>query len=133
LRVLVLDESQLLAWMVGHFAPPGTSVVGLTSFDAARRALLESPPDAAVVSISSPHTPWREFRKLCSCQRPPVPVLFASSVFASAADAGLEPELADALFLRTPATKDDLQSVLARLFRVADAAGIPDTPQRYGG
>ena len=121
MRVFVLDESQLLAWMVGRLSPPGTEVVGLTSFDDARRALLENPPDAAVVSLTSAHLPWREFRQLCSDCRPPVPILYESCVFSSAEEAGLEPGSDEGRFIQAPASRTNLKEALERL--LGDARG----------
>jgi len=122
LRLLVLDECQLLAWMVERVSPPGTEVVGLTSFDDARRALLENPPDAAVVSLTSAHLPWLEFRQLCASRRPQVPVLYESCMFSSVEDAGLEPAPGDTRFLRTPASRADLEEALAGLLDDAHEA-----------
>ena len=122
LRVLVLDESRLMAWIVEHVAPPGTKVVGLTSFDDARRALLENPPDAAIVSVTSARRPWREFRLLCTERRPPVPLLYESCVFANSEDAGLGGDPGGARFLRTPASRADLEGALVRLLDDARAA-----------
>ena len=121
MRVFVLDESQLLAWVVGRLSPPGTEVVAFTSFDDARRVLLENPPDAAVVSLTSAHLPWREFRQLCADSRPPVPILYESCVFSSAEEAGLEPGSGDARFLPAPASRTNLKEALERL--LSDARG----------
>jgi len=115
LRLLVLDENHLLAWMVERLAPPGTEVVGFTSFDDARRALLDNPPDAAVVCVTAAHLPWREFGRLCASRRPPVPVLFESCVFSSAEEAGLDVASGDVRFLPTPASRADLADALTRL------------------
>ena len=122
MRLLVLDECQLLAWMVERVSPPGTEVVGLTSFDEARRALLENPPDAAVVSLTSAHLPWREFRQLCASRRPRVPVLYESCIFSSVDEAGLEADSGEARFLRTPASRADLQEALVGLLDEAREA-----------
>ena len=122
MRLLVLDENQLLAWMVERLAPPGTQVVGFTSFDDARRALLENPPDAAVVCVTAARPPWREFGRLCASRRPPVPVLYESCVFSSAEEAGLEVASGDVRFLRTPASRTDLTDALARLLNDAREA-----------
>ena len=119
MRLLVLDENQLLAWMVERVAPPGTEVVGLTSFDDARREMFERPPDAAVVSLASAHLPWREFQHLCARRRPPVPVLYESCVFGSAEEAGLAPAEGSVRFLHTPASRADLNDALVRLLNDA--------------
>lgn len=122
MRLLVLDESQLLAWMVEQLCPPGTDVLGLGSFEEARRVLLESPPDAAVVTVGPAHLPWRDFQKLCAGRTPPVPVLYESCVFTSAEEAGLEPDESHALFLRTPAPIAEFEGALARLLSAAREA-----------
>ena len=119
MRLLVLDENELLAWMAERLAPPGTEVRGFTSFDEARRALLEDPPDAAVVCVTAARLPWREFGRLCASRRPPVPVLYESCVFGSAEEAGLEPEEGSVRFLHTPASRADLNEALVRLLNDA--------------
>jgi hypothetical protein len=110
--------------MVERVSPPGTEVLGLTSFDAARRALLENPPDAAVVSLTAAHMPWREFQALCASSRPPVPVLYESCIFSSADDAGLQPEADATRFLRTPASREDLKQALDGLLDEARATRV---------
>ena len=122
MRLLVLDECQILAWMVERLSPPGTEVVGLTSFDEARRSLLENPPDAAVVSLTSAHLPWRELSKLCVDLRPQVPVLYESCIFSSAEEAGVEASSGDARFLKTPASRADLKNALTGLLDEARKA-----------
>lgn len=120
MRLLVLDECHLLAWMVEQLCPPGTQVRSVTSFDEARRAVTESPPDAAVVSITPAHLPWRELQRLCASREPPVPVLYQSCIFSSGEEAGLEPVTGFALFLRKPAARADFQAALTRLLAEAD-------------
>lgn len=115
MRLLVLDENQLLAWMVERLAPSGTLVTGLTSFDEACELLLKGPPDAAVVSLTSAHVPWREIARLCAAARPRVPVLWESCVFGSAEEAGLDPAEGDVRFLRTPASRTVLKEAVERL------------------
>ena len=128
MRLLVLDESQLLAWMVEQFCPPGTEVLPLASFEDARRVILDSSPDAAVVSMTPAHVPWRELQDLCASRTPPVPVLFESCVFSNAEEAGLEPGQSLSWFLRKPASSSDFEKALARLLEAARLAGRP--PER---
>lgn len=105
--------------MVERVSPPETEVLAFTSFDAATRALGAAPPDAAVVSITTAHLPWREFRALCAEQTPPVPVLLESCIFASAEEAGLEPQRNPVLFLHTPAAWAEFERAVARLLTAA--------------
>ena len=93
-----------------HLCPKGTEVVGFTSFDDACRAMLENPPDAVVVSITSAHLPWRAFRDVCKSQTPAVPVLYESCVFSNAEEAGLEPGETRARFLHTPAPMAEFEA-----------------------
>lgn len=130
MRLLVLDENQLLAWMVERVAPPGTEVLGLTSFDEACRELKSNPPDAAVVSLTAAHMPWSELRQCCASGRPPVPVLFESCVFGSAGEAGLAAEGDDVRFLRTPTSRAELQEAIARL--LSDAREARERPVAEG-
>ena len=122
MRLFVLDESRVLAWMVERLSPRGTDVVGLTSFDDARRALLENQPDAAVVSITSTHLPWREFQELCESREPWVPVLYESRVFTSATEAGIALLRSHVLFLHTPAPIPEFEEALAGLLGAAREA-----------
>lgn len=129
LRLYVLDESLLMAWMVERLSPPGTEVVGLTSFREARRALLENAPDAFIVSITSAHLPWKEFCELCANSTPPVPVLCESSIFATAAEAGLESFPGAPRFLHTPASISELAEALADLLGASsEVRGEPRHP-----
>jgi hypothetical protein len=116
---MVLDESRVLPWVVKRVCPPGTEVLGFTSFTEALRALCERPPDAAVVSVTPAHLPWRDFQHLCALHVPPVPVLYESCLFSSPAEAGLEPLEGWAEFLPKPAPKAELQAAMYRLMAVS--------------
>jgi DNA-binding response OmpR family regulator len=122
MRLFVLDESRLLAWTVAHLAPPGTEVVGFTSFDEARRAILERAPDGLVVALTSAHIPLRELCALCAERTPPVPVLCGSPVFETAEGAGLDPASGAALFLHTPAAVEAVSAAIATLLQRAREA-----------
>jgi hypothetical protein len=123
-RLLVLDHSGILPWLVEHAAPPGVDVEAVTSLQQAERALRDHPPDAAVVSVPHGTLPWREFQHLCATLQPPVPVLYESCIHAAADDVGIEPGEGVALFLRKPAPRGALHAALAELLAcVAEAAG----------
>jgi len=119
MRLLVLDESQVLPWVVKHLAPPDTEVLGVTDFAAAQRQLREDPPDAAIVSISPAQLPWRDFQHLCATRQPPVPVLYESCLHASPEEAGLAPVEGYAAFLHKPSPNFDLKAEIDRLLATA--------------
>ncbi|HQQ76148.1 MAG TPA: hypothetical protein PLB01_02245 [Thermoanaerobaculia bacterium] len=119
LRIFVLDESRITALMVERVAPHGTVVAAFTSLAEAACAFSAAPPDAAVVSLTGPHAPWREFRDLCASRRPLVPILYESCLYASAEEAGLEPTSRPVLFLHTPAPFAEFQRAVAELLAAA--------------
>ena len=119
MRLLVLDSSGLLAWVVRHAAPEGVEVEVAANLEAAERMLAEYAPDAAVVSLPPAQLPWRCFQHHCALSRPPVPVLYESCVHASAAEAGLDPADGYAEFLPKPVAPERLRSALAELLAEA--------------
>ncbi len=121
-RLLVLDESPLLAWTVERLCPPGTDVASAHSLDEARQLLEEAPPDAAVVSVPPASLPWSDFQRLCATHRPPVPVLYLSCLFESTAEAGLEGAAGRPEVLRKPAGKAEFEAALGRLLDAAREA-----------
>ena len=118
-RVLVLDESGVLPWVVSRLCPRGTEVVAATQFEEACRLVAEHPPDAAVVSLPPARLAWRRFQHLCAERAPPGPVLYESCVFSRAAEAGLEPLEGWAEVLAKPASKGELEAALDRLLAAA--------------
>jgi DNA-binding NtrC family response regulator len=114
-RVLVLEDGQVLAWVIGHLSPPGTEVLPFNWFGDACHRIERDPPDAVVVSLTAAHLPWREFQRLCASRTPSVPVLYASAEFSNAADAGLEPVEGYADFLYQPASKPEIEVALSKL------------------
>lgn len=119
MRVLVLEDGQVLSWVVGHMSPPETEILPFESFADACRLIERDPPDAVVVNLTAAHLPWREFQHLCASRTPSVPVVYASAEFSSAAEAGLEPVEGYAEVLHQPASKEDAEAALARLFGAA--------------
>lgn len=122
MRVLVLDPSRILTYLVRHETPPEVEVEEAASLDEAERRLREDPPDAAVVSLPPAHLPWRSFQHLCASRRPPVPVLYESCVHTCADEAGLDPHDGYAAFLAKPARPAELRGALAELVRAARRA-----------
>lgn len=125
MRLLVLDQSRILPWLVRHELPSEVEVEAVFSFEEAERALREEPLDAAVVSLPPAHLPWHSFQHLCASRQPPVPVLYESCVFDCACEAGLEPGDGYVEFLPKPAPRAELRAALARLLAEADRARAP--------
>ncbi|KAB2959099.1 MAG: hypothetical protein F9K18_11730, partial [Thermoanaerobaculia bacterium] len=128
MRLLVIDESRVLPWVVEHLAPAGVEVEFAQDFEDARRAIRDHRPDAAVVSLPPAHLPWREFQHLCASQSPPVPVLYESCLLAAAGEIGLDPDDGYAAFLEKPAPRERLQAAILRLLEQAGrpaACGAP--------
>ena len=64
-RILVVDRSDLLAWVVNRLAPPDTVIERASSFADAKRTLLDDPPDAAIFSLERCHASWRALIDCC--------------------------------------------------------------------
>ena len=121
-RLLVLDGSRLLPWLVRRLSPAEVEVELARSSDEALRMLRDDPPDAAIVNVDPGGPPWREIGRRCAERRPPIPVLFESNVFHDAAEAGIDPG-ATVAFLGSPAHAAELRGALARL--IAGGAAPP--------
>jgi len=120
-RLLVLDQSQILPWIVRHdlATEPGLEVEAVASFRDAEEILRQRPPDAAVVSLPPAHLDWHEFQHLCASATPPVPVLYESCVYAGAGELGIEPIEGYASFVPKPASGAVLRGALTRLLTEA--------------
>lgn len=121
MRLLVLDQSHILPWIVQHelAAEPDIEIEALTCFREAEAILRQRPPDAAVVSLPPAHLDWHEFQQLCATRTPPVPVLYESCVHSAAREAGLDPRQGCAWFLPKPAPAAALHQALAELLAEA--------------
>jgi len=137
MRVLVVDSSGLLPWVVRHAAPPGVDIDAANDLAGAERLLHERPPDAVVVSVPPAHLPWCSFQHRCATARPPIPVLYESYLHASAAEAGLDPGDGYAAFLPKPAAGERLRRALVELLaearRLAHDASAPGTGEAAAG
>lgn len=79
-RILVVDRSLLLAWMVAKVVPPGVKVERASTFDQAERMLTENPPDAAVLHLAPSHQNWRRLLDLCIGNGRLIPFLCVAAV-----------------------------------------------------
>lgn len=123
MRVLVVDESRVLSWVVSRLAGPEVDIDPVDSFEEAlERVSSGAPIDAAVVSLTPARLPWRAFQRACAERRPQVPVLYESCVHAGGADLGLTPFDGSARFLAKPASRAELE---AALYELLDRARTP--------
>lgn len=79
-RVLVVDGSTLMGWLVKSLSSSAIDIVCARSFDDARRHLQAHPPNAAIFNITPSELPWHELRDLCRCHEPAIPFLCFSAV-----------------------------------------------------
>jgi hypothetical protein len=120
-RVLVVDESGVLPWVVSRLVGPEVEIRAVDSFDAAVSSLRDDSPDAAVVSLTGARLPWCDFQHACALHRPPVPVLYESCLGAGPSDLGLSPVEGWAEVLVKPAGRAEREAALSRLLATARA------------
>ena len=125
MRLLVLDQSQLLPWLVGYEFPAGLEIQSVRSLREAERVITTTPPDAALVSLPPACLPWREFQHLCASRQPPIPVLYESCLAADGSALGLEPGDGYAAILRKPASRNELHAALSALLAEAERCAEP--------
>lgn len=122
MRLLVLDQSLILQWLVRHEFPDGVEILSAQDLREAEPFLAAPPPlaaDAAVVSLPPAHIPWREFQHRCATHAPPIPVLYETCVDVDARTMGLDPDDGYAAFLHKPAARNELHSALETLLAAA--------------
>ncbi|MEO8197106.1 MAG: hypothetical protein ABI689_10315 [Thermoanaerobaculia bacterium] len=118
MRLLVVDQSLILQWLVRHEFPDGVEIASAQSLHEAEALLAAdgpNAPDAAVVSLPLARLPWREFQHRCATHAPPIPVLYESCIEADGSALGLTPGDGYAAFLRKPAARSELRSALEAL------------------
>ena len=85
-RLLIVDGSPLMAWLVSTVTPPGVQVERASSFTEAEIMLKEHPPDAAILNITPSHLNWSFLGDLCRVHQPPIPFLCCNAVPTDADD-----------------------------------------------
>ncbi len=91
MRLLVLDQSLILQWLVRHEFPDGVEILSAQDLHQAEELLAAETPDAAVVSLPPAQIPWREFQHRCASHSPPIPVLYETCLDIDARAIGLDP------------------------------------------
>ena len=122
MRLLVVDQSLILQWLVRHEFPDGVEIASAQSLHEAEALLAAdgpNAPDAAVVSLPPARLPWRDFQHRCAAHVPPIPVLYESCIDTDGRALGLEPGDGYAAFLKKPAARTELRAALEALLAAA--------------
>ncbi len=78
-RLLIVDGSSLMTWLVGTLFPEEFSIRQVRSFRVAESVLRNDPPDAVILNLTPCHLDWSLLDRLCRGHRPPVPVLYCAT------------------------------------------------------
>jgi DNA-binding response OmpR family regulator len=120
-RVLVVDGSRLMAWLVGAVAPEAIEVQHASSLAEARDALLHHPPQAAMFNLTPARLPWHELAEICRKSKPPIPFRCYSAFSAEDEEAGDLPVTCH-FVLDKPRTLDELRAQVENLVQQAHEA-----------
>ena len=119
MRLLVLDGSSVLPYIVNRLVPEDVQVETVKTFDEARERLQRDPPDAVILNIFPSNLPWTGLQALCHGHNPPIPVLYESSVWENLEEAGLEDDNGHSHFLKKPYPIEELRAELKHLLMLA--------------
>jgi len=79
-RLLLVDGSDLMGWLVEHLIPSNVNIVRATSFSQADQLLREQPPDVAVFNLTPRHLDWRFLLDRCIHHEPVIPFLCCTAL-----------------------------------------------------
>ncbi len=126
-RVLVVDGSHLMVWLVQTLVPDDVQVVQAARFADAQAMLSSDPPDAAIFSLTPSTVEWSRLISLCHEHAPPIPFVLCTTL-----DGELPAELSlprpPLAVIRKPARISDLRATLSELLREVRPAAADDTP-----
>ena len=75
MRILLVGGSELMAWVVRRVAPSHVEVQHGKTFEEARSALRDRPPQAALFAVTPSRQPWDQLAQVCRERRPPIPFI----------------------------------------------------------
>jgi len=78
-RLLLVDGSDLMGWLVARLIPSNVEIVQAASFADAERFLRDQLPDIAIFNITPRHLNWRSLLDRCMCNDPVIPFLCCSA------------------------------------------------------
>ena len=120
MRLLLVGESELMAWVIQHLTPTGVQVERSETLAEALSVLSTRPPDAAIFTIGPGRLPWDSLARLCRNHEPPIPFLCWSSVLRDPAEARIEGVPRDRL-IALPLSLTDLEASMTQLLEEARA------------
>ena len=121
-RVLVVDSSKLMAWLVGAVAPDMIDVRHASSLAEAREELTARPPHAAMLHLTHAHVHWQELADLCRNHKPPIPFRCFSAFPAPTQQPG-DAGATCGLVRDLPRSLEELRAEVEDLVRLASEAG----------
>jgi DNA-binding NtrC family response regulator len=126
-RVLVVDGSHLMVWLVQTLAPDDVQVVQASRFPDAESLLTSDPPDAAIFNLTPSTLEWSRLIALCHEHAPPVPCVLCTTL-----DGELPAEFhlpcPPLAVIRKPAGISDLRATLGELLRKVEQTTANRTP-----
>ncbi len=96
-RLLVLDQSLILQWLVRHEFPDGLEILSAQDLHEAEQILAREPPVPSTPpsSVSRRRScPGASFQHRCATHAPPIPVLYETCLDVDAAPSGSTPPMA---------------------------------------
>ena len=126
-RLLVIDGSELLTWMVSRIAPVGVEVDRAATFSEAERILNNNPPDAAIFNLAPCIPIWRHLIEACVQSKPVIPFLCTAAMDEeSACSLGVPCRRGD--FISLDMTPTELSQAISFLIEEARC----ERPRRFG-
>ena len=126
-RVLVVDGSHLMVWLVRTLVPDDVQVVQAGRFGEAQALLTSDPPDAAIFNLTPSTLEWSRLISLCHEHAPPIPFVLCTTL-----DGELPAELhlpwPPLAVIRKPAGISDLRATLGELLRKVEQTTGNRTP-----
>lgn len=117
MRVLVLDGSRVLFFLVQRLVPEEVEVIYTSSFEEAVVKIEDHTADAVIADLTPANLPWRRFQKLCCEQQPQIPVLFQSCAASRVEETKLRQLCGCNRFISKPYHADELR---VEVFRVLE-------------
>ncbi|HOC43457.1 MAG TPA: response regulator [Thermoanaerobaculales bacterium] len=125
-RVLVVDGSRLMAWLVQTLASDDVEVVQAGRLADAHALLVDDPPDAAIFNLTPWDLEWSRLIDLCHDHAPPIPFVLCSTLD-DELPAGLQLSRPPVAVIKKPARISELRAAVFDLLRAAERSDLGQT------